>query len=95
MVCWVSSATWGAIFAGASTLCAGFLCLKSQKSILVPRSLRPLVDGIPDGQEKDEVERATAMMMGIILSFLGILLLVTGIFLFVSTESAPLGDIPS
>ena len=82
MVCWISSSSWGALFGGICTLVAGALCIAGGKTILVPRSLRPLVDGIEEGPEKVKVERATAMMMGIILIILGLLLLVSAALLF-------------
>jgi len=82
MFCWISGSGWGTLLGGVCTLAASALCILGKKTILVPRSLRPLVDGIPEGPEKIEVERATAVMMGIILGLLGLLLLVTSALLF-------------
>ena len=79
--CLWTASLWGLVIAGLFVCAAGGLSIAAQKSVLVPRSLRPLADFAEqeDDEDGEKVQRGIAMMMGILLIVFGLLATSAGI----------------
>lgn len=65
--------TWrgGVAAAGVCWVVAGVLALVGRRSVLVPTALRAAQDHGPDPARRAEVERASAIMTGLVLILVG------------------------
>ena len=72
--CLWAASLWGLVVAGLFVMMAGGLSIAAEKSVLVPRSLRPLADFAEqeNDEEGEKVQRGIALMMGILLIVFGL-----------------------
>ena len=81
-ICFSGSTPGGVSLAGLSLGVASVTCFLGKRTLLVPRSLRPMVDADLPAEERRQVDQAIAMMMSILLGFLSLLLLATAVYLW-------------
>lgn len=67
--------------AGALLVASGVAAWRGRRSLLQPRGLRGRMDRMADATERQQLEQASGLMMGVLLMFFGVVALGFGLYI--------------